>query len=202
MQGQRFAFGPFVVNPEAGTLLREGVPVAVGYRGLLLLGAFARRPGEVLTKSDLLDAGWPGLSVEEGNLTVQIASLRKLRRGVRRCRVDRDGAARGPSLHGRDRDACGSDSHCRYRQAIDRRAAFHQYRRRPEQESFGTADRRPDHRPVAQSACSSSPAIRPLPGASRRRARSRRFGSAILFEGSAPRGPRAHQRPTDRRQWR
>src|SRR3954465_8222530 len=77
MAGQRFAFGLFVLNPEAGTLLRQGVPVPVGYRAFLLLTAFLSRPGEVLTKSDLIDAAWQGAAVEETNLTVQIASLRK-----------------------------------------------------------------------------------------------------------------------------
>ena len=77
MAGQRFAFGPFVLNPEAGTLLRQGEPVPVGYRGFLLLTAFLNRRGEVLTKSDLFDAVWQGAVVEETNLSVQIASLRK-----------------------------------------------------------------------------------------------------------------------------
>ena len=74
MPGRRLAFGPFVLNPEAGTLLRQGVPVPVGYRGFLLLTAFLDRPGEVLTKSDLIDAAWQGAAVEETNLSVQIAS--------------------------------------------------------------------------------------------------------------------------------
>ena len=78
MLGQSFVFGPFVLNPGAGTLLRQGVPVPVGYRALRLLAAFPDRPGEVLTKSDLIDAAWEGAAVEEGNLSVQIASLRKL----------------------------------------------------------------------------------------------------------------------------
>jgi DNA-binding winged helix-turn-helix (wHTH) protein len=78
MQGLSFTFGPFVLNTEAGTLFRQEIPVSVGYRGLLLLMAFARRPREVLTKSDLMEAAWPGAVVEEGNLTVQIAHLRKL----------------------------------------------------------------------------------------------------------------------------
>src|ERR1700674_2887878 len=77
MEGQRFAFGPFVLDPEGGTLLRQGAPVPVGYRALLLLTAFLNRPGEVLTKSDLIDAAWQGAAVEETNLSVQIASLRK-----------------------------------------------------------------------------------------------------------------------------
>lgn len=78
MQGQSFVFGPFVLNPEAGTLLRQGVPVSVGYRALRLLTAFLERPGQVMTKSDLIDGAWEGAAVEEGNLSVQIASLRKL----------------------------------------------------------------------------------------------------------------------------
>src|SRR5690242_13105222 len=77
MTGRQFAFGSFVLNSETGTLLLEGVPVSVGSRAFLLLTAFLDRPGEVLTKSDLLDAAWPGAVVEETNLTVQIASLRK-----------------------------------------------------------------------------------------------------------------------------
>ncbi|MGB3388581.1 MAG: winged helix-turn-helix domain-containing tetratricopeptide repeat protein [Pseudaminobacter sp.] len=78
MQGSRFAFGPFVLDPEAGTLFRNDVPVAVGYRGLKLLAALVGRPGEILAKAELMDAAWPGRAVEEGNLTVQIAQLRKL----------------------------------------------------------------------------------------------------------------------------
>jgi TolB-like protein/cytochrome c-type biogenesis protein CcmH/NrfG len=78
MQGARIAFGPFVLDPDAGTLLRHDVPVAVGHRQLTLLAALAGRAGEILSKSELMDAAWPGTAVEESNLTVQIASLRKL----------------------------------------------------------------------------------------------------------------------------
>ena len=73
----RFAFGPYVLDPGAGILLRQGVPVPVSYRGFRLLSAFLEHPGEVLTKSDLLDTGWQGAAVEEANLSVQIAMLRK-----------------------------------------------------------------------------------------------------------------------------
>jgi hypothetical protein len=70
MPERRVAFGPFVLDREVGTLLRDGVPVPVGYRGLLLLSALISRPGEVLTKSDLIDAAWQGAVVEETNLSV------------------------------------------------------------------------------------------------------------------------------------
>jgi adenylate cyclase len=77
MPGQRLAFGPFLLDAANGTLLRHGEPVAVGQRAVSLLEAFLRQPGEVLTKAELMDAGWPGTSVEESNLSVQIASLRR-----------------------------------------------------------------------------------------------------------------------------
>ena len=40
--------------------------------------ALVRGQGKVVTKSELLDAAWPGLVVEENNVSVQIAALRKL----------------------------------------------------------------------------------------------------------------------------
>jgi TolB-like protein/Flp pilus assembly protein TadD len=76
--GTTHSFGDFVLDPEAGTLLRQGAPVPLSFRGLKLLDALAARAGEVVGKSDLFDAAWPGLAVEEGNLTVQMAALRRL----------------------------------------------------------------------------------------------------------------------------
>ncbi len=78
MSAQRFPFGAFVLDSGTGMLLRQDVPAPLGYRAALLLAALLRQPGEVLAKADLLDAAWPGIAVEEGNLTVQIAALRKL----------------------------------------------------------------------------------------------------------------------------
>src|SRR6516225_2678225 len=77
MPGQQLAFGPFLLNASSRTLLRHGEPLPVGLRGISILEAFLRRPGEVLTKAELMDAAWPGTAVEESNLSVQIASLRK-----------------------------------------------------------------------------------------------------------------------------
>ena len=77
MPEQQFRFGPFLLDPDRHVLLRAGEPVAVGYRGVLLLGALLRRPGEVLTKAELIDAGWPDATVEQSNLSVQVAMLRK-----------------------------------------------------------------------------------------------------------------------------
>jgi TolB-like protein len=75
---QRFAFGPFTLDASRGTLLRDGEPVPLGHRAVSLLQALVCANGEIVTKSELIDAGWPNLVVEESNLSVQIAALRKV----------------------------------------------------------------------------------------------------------------------------
>ena len=74
----RFAFGPFVLDMHRASLIREGRPVAAGHRGLLLLDALLRAPSQVLSKTALMEAVWSDAIVEESNLSVQIAALRKL----------------------------------------------------------------------------------------------------------------------------
>ena len=72
-----FAFGPFILDRHRGRLLREGQPVAVSSKGLQLLEALLGSPGRVLTKTELMQAAWGDTAVEESNLSVQIAALRK-----------------------------------------------------------------------------------------------------------------------------
>lgn len=78
MSGHVFAFGPFVMDLDRGTLVRDGLPMAVGSRAAALLGELLKANNRVVGKAILLDAAWPGRAVEESNLSVQIASLRKL----------------------------------------------------------------------------------------------------------------------------
>ena len=73
----RHTFGPFVFDASRGLLQRDGKTVAVGQRGLALLGALCDAGGGVVPKSELMSRVWPGTIVEEGNLTVQVAALRK-----------------------------------------------------------------------------------------------------------------------------
>jgi TolB-like protein/cytochrome c-type biogenesis protein CcmH/NrfG len=77
MRQRSVSFGSFILDRETGTLLRDGLPVSVGYRAFLLLKSLLERPGEVFTKAELFEAAWPGTIVEETNLSVQIAALRK-----------------------------------------------------------------------------------------------------------------------------
>ncbi|PLR22619.1 hypothetical protein SGCZBJ_17740 [Caulobacter zeae] len=76
-QSRSFAFGPFVLNPERQMLVEDEIPVALGGRAFDLLTALVEQPGVVLSKSELLERGWPGLAVEEANLKVNIAALRR-----------------------------------------------------------------------------------------------------------------------------
>ena len=78
MSDQPLAFGPFTLDPARGALLRDGAPVAASGKGLLLLEALVRADGAPVAKADLMDAAWPDTAVEESNLSVQIAALRKL----------------------------------------------------------------------------------------------------------------------------
>lgn len=78
MQRSGFVFGDFLLEPASGTLFRQGVPVPVPFRGLQLLTLLVSKPGVAASKSELLEAAWPGLAVEEGNLATQIAVLRRL----------------------------------------------------------------------------------------------------------------------------
>jgi TolB-like protein/Flp pilus assembly protein TadD len=78
MLGRRFMFGRFVFDADRVTLFCEDTPVAVGHRGLALLHALLKANGQVVTKAELMDAAWPGAVVEESNLSVQIAALRKI----------------------------------------------------------------------------------------------------------------------------
>jgi TolB-like protein len=77
MSGRSFSFGPFVLDAGNGTLFRDGELVPVGAKGALLLAALLSDPGAVRTKAELMDAAWPGAAIEESNLSVQIAALRK-----------------------------------------------------------------------------------------------------------------------------
>ncbi|MBL8306307.1 MAG: winged helix-turn-helix domain-containing protein [Rubrivivax sp.] len=71
------AFGRCLLRPAARQLLVDGRPVAVGARAFDLLLALVERRERVVGKDELLDLVWPGVVVEENNLQVHVAALRK-----------------------------------------------------------------------------------------------------------------------------
>jgi TolB-like protein len=75
---RRFAFGPFLLDSARGTLTRDGAALAIGQRGLHILQALLEAGGEPVSKAELMRFAWPGLVVEDSNLSVQVTALRKL----------------------------------------------------------------------------------------------------------------------------
>jgi TolB-like protein/Flp pilus assembly protein TadD len=76
--GAVLTFGSFEFDPVGPTLHRAGAPLKVGQRALALLTALIEAGGKVVAKPELMDRAWPGLFVEEANLSVQISQLRRL----------------------------------------------------------------------------------------------------------------------------
>jgi DNA-binding winged helix-turn-helix (wHTH) protein len=78
-RGERatLAIGSFRLDVDTATLYRGNDPLPVGRRAVALLSALAKRQGLVVSKDELIQAAWSGLAVEESNLSVQIAALRK-----------------------------------------------------------------------------------------------------------------------------
>jgi predicted ATPase/DNA-binding winged helix-turn-helix (wHTH) protein len=73
-----FVFSSFQLLPNAGGLRDNGRPVRLGSRALELLAALVERHGEVLGSDELIARVWPFTTVDEQNLRVQIAGLRKV----------------------------------------------------------------------------------------------------------------------------
>lgn len=72
-----YRFGSFALDAETGSLSRDGAPTLLGLRGAALLRLLLERAGAPVSKDALIEAAWPGIVVEDSNLTVQIAALRR-----------------------------------------------------------------------------------------------------------------------------
>ena len=73
-----YAFGPFRLDVAAGILFRGAEPVALGQRAIALLQILVEGGGNPISKDRLIESAWPGLAIEESNLAVQIAALRRV----------------------------------------------------------------------------------------------------------------------------
>ena len=63
MEAGQLSFGPFVLSPGK-ELRREGSVVPIGQRALTLLEVMVRADGEVVTKAEILEKVWSGVTVE------------------------------------------------------------------------------------------------------------------------------------------
>ena len=71
------SFGPFTLVPERQLLLRVDAPVRIGGRALDILITLAERHGELVSKRELMARVWPDTVVDEANLKVNVAALRR-----------------------------------------------------------------------------------------------------------------------------
>ncbi len=74
----RCRFGRFELLATSRELLEDGRPLAIGNRAFDVLLTLVERRPRLVSKDELLDRVWPNLVVEEGNLHVQVSTLRKL----------------------------------------------------------------------------------------------------------------------------
>jgi DNA-binding winged helix-turn-helix (wHTH) protein/TolB-like protein len=72
-----YEFGPFCLNPAQRLLLRNGEPVHIPPKAFDVLVVLVQNAGRLVEKRELMEAVWPGLFVEEGNVTVVVHTLRK-----------------------------------------------------------------------------------------------------------------------------
>lgn len=70
-------FGPFRLDADAGILFHGAEPTPLGQRAVLLLALLVERGGAPVSKDALIEAAWPALAIEDSNLTVQIAAVRR-----------------------------------------------------------------------------------------------------------------------------
>ena len=70
-------FGPFRLDAARHLLFEGDAEVALGHRSLDILIALVDRAGELITKQELMARVWPNTFVEDSNLRVNIALLRR-----------------------------------------------------------------------------------------------------------------------------
>ena len=73
----RLQSGDVVLVPEERLLLKNGRPVPLTPKAFDVLVALATNPGRLLTKDQLLQAGWGDTVVEEANLSYHVFAIRK-----------------------------------------------------------------------------------------------------------------------------
>src|SRR5215831_14001917 len=72
-----YVFGEFTVDPRRRVVLRKGETVQLSSRAFDLLLALVESEGRELGKDELMNRIWPDQIVEDANLTVTMANLRK-----------------------------------------------------------------------------------------------------------------------------
>ncbi|WP_292364374.1 winged helix-turn-helix domain-containing protein [Mesorhizobium sp.] len=72
-----YRFGAFELLVRRQLLMHAGTPVRVGSRAIAILTALVAAAGDIVTKQELIAAAWPTTFVDDSNLKVNVASLRR-----------------------------------------------------------------------------------------------------------------------------
>ncbi len=83
MRQASLRFGPYLLGPESGVLLRGVERVPLTPKAFEILRVLARGQGAVVSKQDILDEVWAGSFVEEGSIARHVSDLRKVLGGFR-----------------------------------------------------------------------------------------------------------------------
>src|SRR5262252_9509981 len=76
--GVRFVFEPFELDAARRRLTVSGEPAAMSDRQLDILLVLVARAGEIVSKDDLLQAGWKDVAVGDNSLEQAISGLRRV----------------------------------------------------------------------------------------------------------------------------
>jgi DNA-binding winged helix-turn-helix (wHTH) protein len=76
-------FERFRLDRRGGSLFRVDkggalASVAIGSRALDVLSVLVERHGDLVSKDEIMAAGWPGIVVAESNLPIQIRAIRRV----------------------------------------------------------------------------------------------------------------------------
>jgi DNA-binding winged helix-turn-helix (wHTH) protein len=70
-----YAFGPYLLDPMRGVLMRGDTPVPLSQRSFEALLVLVQHSGAVVSKETLMTTLWPTTYVEEANLAQHISVL-------------------------------------------------------------------------------------------------------------------------------
>ena len=73
----RFSFDRFLLDLSTGRLSGESGPIPLAPKALAVLEYLAARPGQLISKDELLAAIWPGVFLGDGALKVCVSEIRK-----------------------------------------------------------------------------------------------------------------------------
>ena len=77
LSDQAVHFGPYRVHPRQRLVLEAGRPLRLGRPAIEILLILLEHAGNVVSKQELITRVWPKTVVEDGNLRVHVAALRK-----------------------------------------------------------------------------------------------------------------------------